>query len=126
VRSQNTGFSSGIGAGLNGDALISPNAADVLAKYGLDSYAAARWQRTTAALVQASDVVVFMESEHRRFCENWIEPARQRVEVWEIEDLGSVGAAEIVNEVERTFGIIRQRTETLLTTLGLSDLTATS
>src|ERR1700757_1129165 len=82
-------------------------------------------KRATAALVQASDVVVFMESEHRRFCENWIEPARQRVEVWEIEDLGSVDAAEIVNEVERTFGIIRQRTETLLTTLGLSDLTAT-
>jgi protein-tyrosine-phosphatase len=85
-------FSSGIGAGLNGDAPISPYAADVLAKRGLDSYAAARWQRTTATLVQASDVLVFMESEHRRFCENWIEPTRQRVEVWEIEDVGPVDA----------------------------------
>jgi protein-tyrosine-phosphatase len=119
-------FSSGIAAGLNGDAPISPYAADVLAKYGLDSYAAARWQRTTAALVQASDVVVFLESEHRRFCESWIEPARQRIEVWEIEDVGPVDAAEIANKVERTFGVIRQRTDTLLTTLGLSDLTATS
>ena len=117
-------FSSGIGAGLNGDAAISPYAADVLAKYGLDSYAATRWQRTTAALVQASDVLVFMESEHRLFCESWIEPTRQSVEVWEIEDLGSVDAAEIANEVERTFRVIRQRTEALLTTLGLSDLTA--
>lgn len=119
-------FSSGIRAGLHGDAPISPYAANVLAKYGLDSYAAARWQRTTAALVQASDVVVFMESEHRLFCESWIEPTRQRVEVWEIEDVGPVDAAEIANNVERTFGIIRQRTDTLLTALGLSDLTATS
>jgi protein-tyrosine-phosphatase len=98
----------------------------VLAKHGLDSYAAAHWQRTSAELVRASDVLVFMESEHRRFCENWIEPARQRVEVWDIEDVGPVDAAEIANKVERTFGIIRQRIETLLTTLGLSDLTATS
>ena len=98
-------FSGGIGAGLNGDAPISPYAADVLAKYGLDSYAASGWQRTTAALVQASDVLVFMESEHCSFCENWIEPARQRVEVWEIEDVGPVDAAEIANKVDRTFGV---------------------
>jgi len=118
VRSRNTGLSSGIGAGLNGDALISPYAADVLAKHGLDSYAAARWQRTTAALAHASDVLVFMESEHCHFCENWVESARQRVEVWEIEDVGPVHAAEIANEVERTFGIIRQRTDAMLTALG--------
>jgi protein-tyrosine-phosphatase len=65
-------LSSGIEAGKNGDASISPYAADVLTKYGIISYAAERWQRTTAALVGASDVLVFMESEHRRFCENWI------------------------------------------------------
>jgi len=112
-------LSSGIGAGLNGDVLISPYAAHVLAKYGLGSYAAARWQRTTAALVHVSDVLVFMESEHRQFCEEWIEPWRQRVEIWSIEDVGPVGAMEIANKVEHTFGIIRQRTDTLLTALGV-------
>ena len=50
---------------------------------------------------------MFMEAEHRRFCENWIEPTRQRVEVWDIEDVGPVDAAEIANKVERTFGVIR-------------------
>ena len=114
-------FSSGIGAGLNGDALITPYAADVLAKYSLDSFASPRWQRTTAALVRASDVLVFMESEHHRFCEDWIEP-RHKVEVWEIEDVGPVDAAEIPSKVERTFGIIRQRTERLLTGLGVSNV----
>jgi protein-tyrosine-phosphatase len=114
--------SSGIRAGSNGDAPISPYAADVLARYGLDLYAVARWQRTTAALVQARDIVVFMESEHRRFCESWIEPTRQKVEVWEIEDVGPVDAAEIANKVERTFAIIRQRTDSLLTALGLTNV----
>ena len=114
-------FSSGIGAGLNGDAPISPYAADVLTKYGLDSYAARRWQRTTAALVQASDVLVFMESGHHHFCSNWIEPTRHRVEVWEIEDVGPLDA-EIASKVERTFGIIRQRTDALLIALDLCDV----
>jgi protein-tyrosine-phosphatase len=113
-------FSSGIAAGSGGDAPISPYAADVLARFGLDSYAAPGWQRTTAALVQSSDVLVFMESEHLRFCEDWIEPARQRIEVWEIEDVGPVDVAEIANKVQRTFGIIRQRTDALLAALGLT------
>jgi protein-tyrosine-phosphatase len=115
-------FSSGIEAGLNGDAPISSYAADLLTNYALVSYAAAHWQRTTAALVHESDVLVFMEAEHRRFCEDWIEPERQRIEVWEVEDVGSIQAAEITNKVERTFGIIRQRTDTLLATLALGNI----
>jgi protein-tyrosine-phosphatase len=63
-------FSSGIGAGKNGDAAISPYAADVLNQFDLGSFASAKWQRTTEDLVRASDVLVFMESEHRRFCED--------------------------------------------------------
>ena len=113
-------FSSGIRAGLNGDVPISPYAADALTKHGLNGYAVARWQRTSAELVQASDVLVFMESEHRLFCEEWIEGMRQRVEVWGIEDVGAVDATEIANKVERTFETIRQRIDTLLTVLALS------
>jgi protein-tyrosine-phosphatase len=60
--------SSGMGAGLNDDAAISPYAAEVLARYELDSHAAARGQRRTAELVRWSDVLVFMEPEHQRFC----------------------------------------------------------
>jgi protein-tyrosine-phosphatase len=112
-------MSSGIAAGLNGDAPISPYAAEVLEQYHLDRYAAARWQPTTAALVRVSDVLVFMESEHRRFCEKWLEPTRQRIEVWEIEDVGPVAANEIAIKVQRTFRIIRQRTDELLDTLVL-------
>jgi len=119
-------FSSGVRAGLEEDVLISPYAADVLTRYGLNRYAAARWQRTSAELVQASDVLVFMESEHHRFCERWIEAMRQRIEVWEIEDVGPVDAVEIPNKVERTFGIIRQRIDTLLAVLCPSDVRATS
>jgi protein-tyrosine-phosphatase len=114
-------FSSGICAGFNGTAPISPYAAEILARYGLESDAAAGWQRTTADLVRASDVIVFMESEHRRFCEDWIDLARQRVEVWEIEDIGPMDAAQIPKEVERTFEVIRQRTDSLLRALDLRD-----
>ena len=113
--------SSGIGAGRDGDASISPYAADLLNQFGLDSFAAATWQRTTRDLVQASDVLVFMESEHRRFCEDWIESARQRIEVWEVTDIGPTPVAEIPANVERTFGVIRQRTDALLASLGLAD-----
>jgi len=118
-------FSSGVRAGLEEDVLISPYAADVLTRYGLNRYAAARWQRTSPELVRASDVLVFMESEHHRFCEKWIEAMRQRIEVWEIEDVGPVDAVEIPNKVERTFAIIRQRIDTLLAVLCPSDVRAT-
>ena len=114
-------FSSGTAAGVNGDAPISPHAVDVLNKYGLISFAAKVWQPTTATLVKGSDVLILMESEHHRYCANWIEPARQRVEVWGIEDLGPISQKEIPEEVERTFKNIRQRTDALLSSLSLSD-----
>lgn len=112
-------FSSGIAAGLEQDIPISPYAADILARYGLDSHASARWQRTTEGLVRASDVLVLMEAEHLHFCEEWIDPARQKIEVWGIEDVGPIPASRIPEKVERTFEIIRRRTETLLTALGI-------
>jgi protein-tyrosine-phosphatase len=111
-------FSSGIAAGANGDAAISPYATDLLTKYGLHAFAAASWQKTTEALVQASDVLIFMEQEHRSFCEKWIEPLRQRVEVWAIEDIGPIAVEAIPKKAERTFALIRQRTDALLSDLG--------
>lgn len=114
-------FSSGIAAGLNDDVPISPYAADILARHCLDSYASARWQRTTENLVRASDVVVCMEDEHLRFCSGWIDPARQRIEVWGIEDVGPVPASEIAKKVERTFAILRQRIDALVDALGLGN-----
>lgn len=113
-------LSSGIAAGSGGNAPISSYAAQLLTQYGLESFAAPSWQRTTAALVQTSDVLVFMESEHLQFCESWIEPARQRVEVWGIEDVGPVPAEEIAKKAARTFAVIRQRTDTLLAALRLA------
>lgn len=106
--------SSGIAAGDRDIVPISPYAADVLARFGLDAWAAKHWQRTTRSLVESSDVIVFMEPEHQRFCRDWVEPARQRVEVWEIEDVGPTPAEEIPGKVERTFGLIRERTDALL------------
>jgi protein-tyrosine-phosphatase len=111
--------SSGIAAGLNGDAPIAPWAADILFRYGLASFAAAHWQRTTESIVRASDVLVFMEAQHRRFCENWTEPARQRIEVWGVEDVGLVEPSEIAGKVDQTFAVIRERTCILLANLRL-------
>lgn len=111
-------LSSGIAAGKNGDAPISSYAAEILARYSLTSYAAPNWQRTTEALVRASDVLVFMEAEHLKFCEDWIVPDRQHIEVWGVEDVGPIAAAEIAKKVERTFAVIRQRTDALLAGLG--------
>jgi protein-tyrosine-phosphatase len=109
--------SSGIAAGRDGNAAISPLAADILGRNGLASYAAANWQRTTEALIRASDVLVFLESEHRQFCEAWIERGRHRVEVWEIEDIGPMDIGKIPEKVERTFAMIRERTDALLNNL---------
>ena len=109
--------SSGIAAGRDGNAAISPWAGDVLDRYGLASYAAPYWQRSSEALVQASDVLVFMEPEHERFCAEWIEPGRHRVEVWGIEDIGSMEFSKIPEKVERTFAMIRQRSDELLRAL---------
>lgn len=109
--------SSGIAAGRDSDAAISPHAAGALARHGLLSYAAARWQRTTADLVRSSDVLVFMEPEHHRFCVDWIEPDRQTIEVWGVKDIDNLEAAEIPNEVERTFAIIRGHTDSLIASL---------
>ena len=111
--------SSGIAAGRDGDAAISPWAADVLKRYALLEYAAPTWQRSTEALVKASDVLVFMESEHQRSCEAWIVPRRHRVEVWEIEDIGPTEFSRIPEKVERTFAMIRERTDELLNRLNL-------
>ncbi|MGA8532025.1 MAG: hypothetical protein WB622_20040 [Acidobacteriaceae bacterium] len=110
--------SSGIAAGHYDMVPISPYAADLLTRLNLDTWAAKHWQRTTAALVQASDVLVFMESEHQCFCEGWIDPTRQRIEVWGIEDIGPMPAEQIPDKVERTFARIRERTDTLLRSLG--------
>jgi protein-tyrosine-phosphatase len=113
--------SSGIAAGMNGDTPIASWAADILGRHGLTSFAAAHWQRTTEGIVRASDVLVFMEAEHRRFCEDWIEPARQRIEVWGVEDIGPIEPTEIAGKVERTFAAICGHTGILLANLRLPE-----
>ena len=108
-------MSSGIQTILNGGVSIARYAADVLRAYGLERFAAPSWQQTTAALVRASDVLVFMEREHHHFCKDWVDSSRQRFEIWDIPDVGSeVGAAEIMTKVERTFATIRRQTDSLL------------
>jgi len=109
-------FSSGVGTAMNG-LTIAPYAAQVLTQWGLEGFAAPSWQQTTRALVHASDMLVFMEREHYRFCEDWIDPIRQRFEIWDISDVGELDAARTKNKVEQTFSIIRQRTDMLLRAL---------
>jgi protein-tyrosine-phosphatase len=110
--------SSGIKTALNGLVPIALYATNVLRAYGLERFAAPSWQQTTAALVRASDVLVFMEREHYQYCKDWVDSSRQRFEIWDIPDVGSeVGAAQIMTKVERTFATIRRQTDSLLTKL---------
>lgn len=113
-------FSSGIGTALNRGVLLAPRAAHLLKKRGLEQFAAASWQQTTEALVRSSDVLVFMELEHFRFCEDWIDP-RQLVEVWNISDIVQADVSGIMNEVEQTFATIQRRTDLILPTLGVKN-----
>ena len=113
-------LSSGIGTKLNRGVPIASYAARVLSERGIERFAAPSWQQTTAALVRASDVLVFMEREHYQFCKDWIDPLRQTVEIWEIPDVGPMDTAQVMTKVEQTFEMIAQRTDMLLTTLGLS------
>ena len=103
--------SSGVGTKLNRGVAIASYAARVLSERGIE-------QQTTAALVRASDVLVFMEREHYTFCKDWLDAVRQTVEIWNIPDVGPVDAPQIMTKVEQTFEMIKQRTDTLLTTLG--------
>ena len=112
-------LSSGIGTKLNRGVPIASHAARVLSERCIERFAAPSWQQTTSALVRASDVLVFMEREHYTFCKDWIDPARQTVEIWEIPDVGPLDAAQIMTKVEQTFEMIALRTDMLLTTLGL-------
>ena len=48
---------------------------------------------------------------------NWIESARQRIEVWGVKDIDGQEPAEIPNEVERTFAIIRRHSDALIASL---------
>jgi hypothetical protein len=111
--------SSGVAAALNGSVPIASYATRILAERGLERFAAPSWQQTTAGLVRASDVQVFLERGHYRFCEPWIDPNRQAVEIWDIQDVRPADAAGIMRQVEQTFELIRQRTDKLLATLGL-------
>ena len=86
---------------------IAPYAARVLSERGIEHFAAPSWQQTTAALIRASDVLVFMEREHYSFCKDWIDHTRQTVEIWDIPDVGQADAARIMTEVEQTFAMIR-------------------
>ena len=110
--------SSGIGTKLNRGSPIAPYAVRVLSERGIERFAAPSWQQTTAALLRASDILVFMEREHYNFCKDWLDPVRQKVEIWDIPDVGPVDAAQIMAEVEQTFEMIEQRTDMLLTALG--------
>ena len=112
--------SSGIGTKLNRGVPIASYAARVLSERGIERFAAPSWQQTTTALVRASDVLVFMEREHYSFCKGWIDPVRQTVEIWDIPDVRQVDTTRIMTEVEQTFTVIEQRTDMLLTALGLS------
>jgi protein-tyrosine-phosphatase len=103
---------------LNRGIPIASYAARVLRERGIEHFAAPSWQQTTAALVRASDILVFMEREHYNFCTEWLDPVGQTVEIWDIPDVGQVDEARIMTKVEQTFEMIRQRTDTLLTTLG--------
>ena len=110
--------SSGIKTTLNGGLPIASYAADILRAYGLERFAAPSWQQTTAALVQASDVLVFMEREHHHFCMNWVDARRQKFEIWDIADVGSdVALADLMTKVERTYATTRRQTDSLLVKL---------
>jgi protein-tyrosine-phosphatase len=111
-------FSSGIQTVLNRGISIAPYALRILREQGLERFAAGGWRQTTEALVRASDCLVFMEREHYNFCESWIDPVHQRMEIWDLPDVGAVEVTDIMHAVSRTFGLIRQRTDMLLASCG--------
>jgi hypothetical protein len=86
---------------------------------GLEQYASPHFQQTTKTLVEESDVLVFMEREHYIYCKDWLDSKRQKTSIWDIADISSP-PPEIMAEVARTFEIIRERTDMLLTELGFS------
>ena len=103
----------------NAGATITPYAASILREYGFEKFAAPTWQQTTEVLVQASDILVFMEREHYDFCTVWIDAKRHQCRIWAIPDVGPLLDTPGLNaEVKRTFAVIRQQTDALLKELG--------
>lgn len=81
----------------------------------MERFASTSWRQTTPALVRQSDILVFMEDEHYRFCLEWIDPGRQTVQIWGVHDIVS-GAkpAEFRAAAERTFATLKAQTDVLL------------
>jgi protein-tyrosine-phosphatase len=112
-------LSSGIATGLNQGIPIASYAERVLHQHHLQRFATRSWRQTTAELIQASDVVVFMEREQYHFCMAWLDLGRQAIEIWDIPDVSQVSPAERQQEAEQTFRLIRRRTDTMLAALRL-------
>jgi protein-tyrosine-phosphatase len=112
-------LSSGIATRLNQGIPIAAYAERVLHQQRLQRFVTRSWRQTTAELIRASDVVVFMEREHYRFCMAWLDPVRQAIEIWDIPDVSQVDPAERQQEAEQTFRLIRRRTDTMLAALSL-------
>jgi protein-tyrosine-phosphatase len=81
----------------------------ILREQGLERFAASGSRQTTAASVRATDLLIFMEREHYEFCEGWIDSIRQRIEVWDVPDIGPSDPAVIMKSVSQTFDVIRPR-----------------
>jgi protein-tyrosine-phosphatase len=106
-------ISSGTHTSWNGGMSIAPYATEMLRSHGLEAHASPSFQQTTKVLIEGSDILVFMEREHHHFCKGWLDRRRQKIAIWNVPDIGPP-PPEIMVQVKRTFGIIRERADELL------------
>lgn len=117
-------ISSGVEAARNENGPISWYAARLLKRYDLIPFMSPHWTQTTAQLLAASDLVVFLEPEHYMVCRDRFGFCGPAWEVWHIPDLDltdgvcsdtlfAIDLAGIV-ATERAFAEIRAHVDRLV------------
>lgn len=104
--------------------LIEWYAQRILEKYGLASHAASHWRQTTSENIEASDIIIFFEPRHYEFAKGFLDPQRQRYEIWNISDVDTKNDLKLIEESENCFQQIKSRVDALAQQLSAESASA--
>lgn len=108
-----TAVSSGIRAEMDSTP-IEWYAQRILEEQGLAAYASLHWLQTTKENIQTSDVLVFFEPQHYEFAKEYLDPLRQKYEIWNIPDLHTANDLDTIQESENCFKLIKTKVDLLV------------
>lgn len=106
--------SSGIMANLNQHGPISWLTLEILKENHLDTYASSHWVQTTAEIINAQDIIIFMQPLHLHYCQNELRFTGTSYEIWDISDMIITQTKEEkITTARQTFTLIKTKVDKL-------------